>query len=133
MLTAPNSTAGTPAFMPPEMALGEAVDGRTDLYALGCVAYWLLTGRLVFESESSIQMIAQHVRTAPVPPSQRSEFSIPPELDAAILACLAKAPGDRPATAQELSRRLAAIQFPERWDGDRASRWWDAHLPTVTA
>ena len=129
MLTAPNATAGTPAFMPPEMALGEAVDGRTDLYALGCVAYWLLTGRLVFESESSIQMIAQHVRTPPVPPSQRSEFAIPAELDAAILACLAKSPGDRPATAQELSRRLAAIEFPERWDGDRASRWWDAHLP----
>ncbi|HEV8123187.1 MAG TPA: serine/threonine-protein kinase [Gemmatimonadales bacterium] len=131
MLTAPNSTAGTPAFMPPEMALGEAVDGRTDLYALGCVAYWLLTGRLVFESDNSIQMIAHHVRTPPVPPSQKSEFPIPAELDAAILACLAKAPADRPATAQHLVRRLAAIGLPGTWDGDRAAHWWDAHLPAV--
>ncbi|MEP7324398.1 MAG: serine/threonine-protein kinase [Gemmatimonadota bacterium] len=129
MLTAPNATTGTPAFMPPEMALGEAVDGRTDLYALGCVAYWLLTGRLVFEGDNSIQIIAQHVRMPPVPPSQRSEFAIPPELDAAILACLAKAPGDRPGTAQELSRRLGAISLPDQWDGDRAARWWGAHLP----
>lgn len=131
MLTAPNSTAGTPAFMAPEMALGETVDGRTDLYALGCVAYWLLTGQLVFESDNAIQMVAQHIRTPPIPPSQRSEFAVPPELDAAILDCLAKAPADRPATAQELSRRLAAIAIPDSWDGERTSRWWDAHLPAV--
>ena len=132
MLTAPNLTAGTPAFMAPEVALGEAVDGRTDLYALGGVAYWLLTGRLIFESGSSIQMIAQHIRTPPVAPSQRSEFAIPAELDAVILACLAKSPADRPATAQEVARRLGTIPIAEEWSEARAARWWGSHLPVPT-
>jgi tRNA A-37 threonylcarbamoyl transferase component Bud32 len=132
MLTAPNATSGTPAFMPPELALGERVDGRTDLYALGCVGYWLLTGQLVFESDNAIQMVAQHIRNAPPRPSQRTEFALPAGLDEVILACLAKDPADRPESAQELSRRLAAIPVEESWDEDRALRWWNAHLPEKT-
>ena len=84
-LTAPDITAGTPAFMPPEMALGEEVDRRADIYALGCVGYWLLTGRLVFDAETSIQMVARHVQQKPVPPSQKTELPVPPELDRLIL------------------------------------------------
>ncbi len=77
-----------------------------DIYTLGCVGYWLLTGRLVFQAPNAIQLMYQHANTPPVPPSQRSEMEIPPELDRVILACLAKHPEDRPQTAAELSRRL---------------------------
>jgi eukaryotic-like serine/threonine-protein kinase len=130
MLTAPDSTTGTPAFIAPELVRGDgAVDHRVDIYALGCVGYWLLTGRLVFEAPNAIQMMYQHANTAPVPPSRRSELDIPAELDAVILTCLAKHPDDRPTTAGELSRRLAAAVKEESWSEERAHRWWERHHP----
>ncbi|MDQ6888170.1 MAG: serine/threonine protein kinase [Gemmatimonadota bacterium] len=116
-------TPGTPAYMAPEMALGETVDGRSDIYALGCVAYFLLTGQLVFDSENSYQLIAKHLNAQPVPPSQRSELTIPPELDEVVLACLEKDPRDRPQTATALARLLAAIPV-ERWSEEQATKWW---------
>ena len=127
-LTAAGGTAGTPAYMAPEMATASAsVDGRADLYALGCVAYWMLTGTQVFEAESSIATILKHVRDEAVPASQRTELPIPPELDAIILDCLAKDPAARPQTAAELTRRLAAIQFPQPWSCERGHDWWQLH------
>ncbi|HEY6573161.1 MAG TPA: serine/threonine-protein kinase, partial [Candidatus Eisenbacteria bacterium] len=97
LLTSPDVTTGTPAFMSPEMALGDAeVDARADVYALGCVAYWLLTGRLVFEADSAVRMMLQHIKSEPVPPSQMTEINVPPELDRLILECLAKNPDERP-------------------------------------
>src|SRR4051794_17350526 len=99
MATAAGLTPGTPAYMAPEMALGEAVDGRADIYALGCVAYYLLTGKLVFEATSAYQLIAKHMQQPPVPPSQRSELEINAELEQVVLACLAKRPEDRPQSA----------------------------------
>src|SRR6266513_6377570 len=81
---------GTPGYMAPEMALGERVDGRADIYALGCVAYFLLTGALVFEAETTFQMIAKHLQSPPIPPSQRTERPVSPELERLILKCLAK-------------------------------------------
>ena len=109
LLTAPDSTTGTPAYIAPEMVRGDRVaDHRVDIYALGCVAYWLVTGRLVFQAPNALQVMYQHANTAPVPPSQRSEFEIPPALDNVILACLAKYPEDRPQTAAEVSRRLGS-------------------------
>jgi serine/threonine-protein kinase len=128
MATAAGLTPGTPAYMAPEMALGERVDGRADLYALGCVAYFLLTGQLVFEAASGFQMIAKHMQEAPIPPSQRSELDIAPGLDLAILACLAKRPEDRPPTATELDRRLTQIEV-EPWSEEDATRWWRQHQP----
>ena len=126
--------SGTPAYMPPEMCLGEGkVDARSDVYALGCVAYWLLTGQLVFESDSAMRMLLAHINTAPVAPSERSELPIPPELDALLLACLAKDPNERPQTAAELSLRLEAIPTDGPWNEARASRWWDTHRPEVAA
>src|SRR3954469_18431417 len=114
MATAAGRAPGTPAYMAPEMAMGEAVDGRADLYALGCVAYYLLTGKLVFEAENSFQMIVKHLRnepgaavcepetssqrtverlrTEPVPPSQRVDRRIPAALEELVLACRAKKP-----------------------------------------
>jgi serine/threonine protein kinase len=101
--------AGTPAYMAPEMAHGQQVDGRADLYSLGCVAYFLLTGHLVFEGDTPLQTILQHLQNTPEPPSRRTTRSIPEELEALVLECLAKDPGDRPATAAEVSRRLAEM------------------------
>jgi eukaryotic-like serine/threonine-protein kinase len=102
-------TPGTPAYMAPELAHDRVVDGRADLYSLGCVAYYLLTGRLVFEGDTPLQTILQHLQQAPVPPSSRTSQPVPPELEALVLECLAKRPDDRPASAAEVARRLAAM------------------------
>ncbi len=130
LLTAPDSTTGTPAYIAPEMVRGDgAVDHRVDIYTLGCVGYWLLTGRLVFEAPNAIQLMYQHANAAPIPPSQRSELEIPAELDSVILASLAKLPADRPQTAGEFSRRLAAALNGDGWTEEQAHRWWDRHHP----
>jgi serine/threonine-protein kinase len=101
---------GTPAYMAPEMVSNEGeIDGRTDLYSLGCVAYYLLTGELVFAGETAIQTALLHVSQPPVPPSQRTGRPIPAELERLVLACLAKDAADRPQSASELNAALAAI------------------------
>jgi serine/threonine-protein kinase len=123
----PSLTPGTLAYMAPEMVTGDSLDGRLDLYALGCVGYFLLTGELVFEADSVLGMIGQHLRTAPVPPSIRSGRPTPPEVDSVILACLAKEPTGRPATALELCRRLDGIDLPA-WTQADAGTWWEANL-----
>jgi eukaryotic-like serine/threonine-protein kinase len=128
MATAAGLTPGTPAYMAPELALGEPVDGRADLYALGCVAYYLLTGQLVFEAATGLQMIAKHIQEIPTPPSQRTEMPVAPELDTVVLACLAKRPEDRPQTAAELDRMLADIDVAP-WGEAEATRWWSKHQP----
>jgi len=132
-LTAPNHTTGTPAYIAPEVVLGNTkVDHRVDIYALGCVAYWLVTGQLVFDAPNSIQLMIRHGHDEPVAPSRRTELPIPPALDATILACLAKRPDDRPQSAGELSRRLlAALDRSEAWTTERAERWWLRHHPEV--
>jgi serine/threonine-protein kinase len=128
MATAAGLTPGTPAYLAPEMALGEACDGRADLYALGCVAYYLLTGQLVFQAATSLQMISKHIQEKPVPPSQRAELDVAPELDRVVLACLAKKPGDRPQNATELDGMLAEIEI-EPWSEEEATQWWRTHQP----
>jgi serine/threonine-protein kinase len=128
MHTAADVVAGTPAFMPPEAALGQPIDGRADVYGIGCVAYWLLSGRLVFEAATSYQVLAHHIEDRPEPPSRRSETPIPPELDALVLACLEKDPARRP-DAAALSRRLRAYAAREPWSEEQAREWWQAHLP----
>jgi serine/threonine-protein kinase len=130
LATAAGLTPGTPAYMAPEMALGDAVDGRADLYALGCVAYYLLTGAIVFEAEAGLQMIAKHLRTDPVPPSQRTALPIPAELERLVLACLAKKPEDRPRSAAELASALAGVGG-EVWTEEQAAEWWAANVPTA--
>jgi eukaryotic-like serine/threonine-protein kinase len=121
--TAAGMTPGTPAYMAPEMTMGEAVDGRADLYALGCVAYYLLTGRVVFEGANALQTVAKHLREAPVPPSRRTDRPVPPALEQLVLACLAKAPEDRPQSAAELGRALAGIEGAP-WSEEQARQWW---------
>jgi serine/threonine-protein kinase len=130
-LTGKHETSGTPAFMAPEQIRGEAVDARTDLYAIGCVAYWLVTGQLVFRGKAPVEIMAHHLQTDPVPPTQCSELAIPEELEKIILSCLEKDPAKRPQSARELDRQLAAIQTPDGWTVEMAQEWWDLHMPKV--
>ncbi len=128
-LTSPDVTTGTPAFMAPEIAVGDRpVDHRADLYALGCVAFWMLTGRDVFEGATSIAVLTQHVRDEPPLPSSLSETGIPAELDRLVLDCLAKDPAERPASAMDLLARLNALPV-EPWGTEVARDWWQLHLP----
>ncbi|HEX7680278.1 MAG TPA: serine/threonine-protein kinase [Thermoanaerobaculia bacterium] len=130
LATAAGITPGTPAYMSPEMALGEPIDGRADIYALGCVAYYLLTGTLVFEAGNVFQLMAKRLRDDPIPPSQRTSLPIPPALDRLVLACLERKPENRPASAAALSRSLAAIDLPP-WDEAQAAAWWQTHRPAL--
>lgn len=128
-LTATGVVAGTPAFLAPEVAAGLEADLRADLYGLGCVAFWLLTGRLVFEAETTIEMVRAHMTTLPSPPSSLSELEVPPELDRIVLACLSKQKDDRPTDAMDLESMLDNCEVGEPWTARRASRWWERHLP----
>ena len=119
---------GTPAYMAPEMALGEAVDARADLYALGCVAYYLLTGEQVFSGDAVLKVITQHVQGVPVPPSERTELPIPAQLERLVLACLAKKPEDRPQNARQLAHSLDSIDGMT-WSEEEAGQWWRQHHP----
>jgi eukaryotic-like serine/threonine-protein kinase len=127
-LTAPNMVAGTPAYLAPESALGGPVDPRTDIYALGCVAFWMLTGRQVFQGKGAMQVLAQHINTEPDPPSLYSLFRISGELDRLILGCLAKNPEERPGTARELADRLSECSLEDNWSRDHARLWWDSRV-----
>ena len=132
-LTHNGQVTGTPAYLAPEVATGVGpIDHRVDLYGLGCVGYWLLTGGLVFEGETPVQLVLHHVNTPPTPPSRRTELLIPPELDAIILACLEKDPNARPSSAGALASRLEACPLPARWTEERARAWWELHLPVET-
>jgi len=132
-LTLPEHVIGTPAFMAPEAALGKELDGRSDLYGLGCVAYWLLTGRQVFEGNTVLEIVSKHVNIEPDPPSRHSPGEIPQELDALILRCLEKTPERRPASARELGRLLSSVRLEDSWSEERAQSWWSDHVPAAPA
>jgi serine/threonine-protein kinase len=123
---------GTPAYMAPEIVLGEPGDVRTDIYSLGCVAYWLLTGRTVFEATSVQRMLWHHVQDDPIPPSQRTELPVPPTLERLVLWCLEKDPGRRPQSAQLLSHHLSESALSRSWTPEQARRWWRLHVPAAT-
>jgi serine/threonine-protein kinase len=132
-LTVVGTTTGTPGYMAPEMIMGDSeVDGRADLYAVGCVAYYLLTGTQVFDDDRPASLALQHVQSPPPPPSERTELPIPRDLEAVILQCLSKRPGDRPATACNLAARLRACNLPA-WTADDAAAWWEHHLPPTSS
>jgi serine/threonine-protein kinase len=127
-LTQEGQISGTPTYMAPEAAVGEGdIDGRADLYALGCVAYWLLTGRNVFPGDTALKQIVAHMSEPPSPPSRCS--TVPAALDDLVLRCLAKKPADRPQTAEDLATALAAVPLASPWTPERAQAWWDANLP----
>lgn len=105
------------------------MDHRADIYGTGCLTYWLLTGQLVFSGDTPMQFLTQHAYATAEPPSARTELPIPKELDAIVLACLAKDPADRPQTACELARRLEAVPVRGDWTPELAQEWWKTHRP----
>ena len=127
-LTAPDTMTGTPAYLSPESALGDPVDRRTDIYALGCVAYWMLTGRNVFTGDSTLQIVARHVSSVPTPPTRHSGFEVSPALDQVVLACLEKDPANRPGSARELCDRLSRCDVEGQWTRDDARIWWETKM-----
>ena len=129
-LTQGHDVRGTPAFMAPEQVLGNHVlDARTDIYAIGCLAYWLVTGQKVFVGATAMDTMIQHAQAKPVPPSQRTEIEIPETFDRLILTCLEKDPDSRPASADELRARLTGIDTAATWTPDRIRAWWQTHYP----
>lgn len=125
-LTGTSTITGTPQYMAPESILAsESADARTDIYALGAVAYYLLAGSNVFNGSSVVEVCSQHLHQAPEPLSARG-VTVPSELEAIVLACLDKKPERRPQSAVELRRRLEACEV-EPWDGERMLSWWSEH------
>ena len=134
LLSAQGLLPGTPAFMAPEIVSGERpIDGRADLYSLACTAYWAVTGRLVFEASTPLQMLLHHVETPPVPPSQMSELPIPKEFDTILMKCLEKNPANRFSSALELDAQLADVPPVGRWTQEKARAWWHMHAPELLA
>jgi tRNA A-37 threonylcarbamoyl transferase component Bud32 len=130
-LTADGRTSGTPAFMAPEVVLGTGeTDHRVDIYSLGCVAYWLLTGKLVFEGETPMQVMVHHARTPAPRPSSRVELSITTELEELVMQCLEKDPARRPTSAEVLGAGLEAVAVTP-WSAERAEQWWASHRPVA--
>lgn len=129
-LTMAGTATGTPGYVAPEVALGESsIDGRADIYALGCVAYFLLTGTLVFDDPNPMKIVLKHVKNEPVPPTARTDRPMPEALVRLIMQCLAKAPHDRPASAAALGLMLEDSARGERWTDAEAEAWWSEHLP----
>jgi serine/threonine-protein kinase len=130
-LTKTGMLFGTPRYIAPENVYGtEKADHRSDLYNLGGVAYWMLTGQPPFPTENSVELIVDHVKTVPVPPSELSEVPIPPELDALVMRLLEKKPEDRFRSAGEAEAALEEIQFSEHWAQASARAWWELHAPS---
>jgi serine/threonine-protein kinase len=128
-ITADGTVSGTPAFVAPEQVLGEKIDGRTDIYSLGCAAYWALTGTYVFQGKSAMATVMMHVNTTPAPPSSVGIQDIPTDLDNIIMACLEKDPAKRPQTADELAERLANCVLGDAWNRQTARNWWETNVP----
>ncbi|MBW2257387.1 MAG: protein kinase, partial [Deltaproteobacteria bacterium] len=127
-LTTDGMAPGSPAFLSPETVAGR-VDARTDVYSLGCVAYWLLTGHLVFGGATPLEMVLEHLEKTPVPPSHRTELPLPEALEQLVLDCLQKDPAKRPQTMKEVAQRLAGCPLEQPWGEENAAQWWERHRP----
>ena len=125
VLTGDGVVTGTPQYVAPEALIDpETVDGRIDLYALGAVGYFMLTGEQVFTG-SIVEVLGHHLHTEPIPPSERVGRELPAEVEALIMQCLAKNPDDRPQSATEFSQRMGACRGVPQWTQTDARAWWD--------
>lgn len=129
-LTAADSITGTPLYMSPEgIQDPDSADARSDLYSLGAVAYFMVTGLPVFLGNNVIEIIRQHVESEPLAPSRRVSRPISPDLERLIMRCLAKSPADRPQSAAELADGLSRCVPAQPWTADDAARWWRQYTP----
>jgi serine/threonine protein kinase len=125
--------SGTPLYMSPEsIQTPDAVDGRSDLYALGAVGYFLLTGQTVFQARTLSELCQQHITAVPELPSQRLGRPISSGLEDALMSCLEKNRAKRPQTARALSKMLKAIELTDNWTSDEAEAWWGRHERKVS-
>jgi serine/threonine-protein kinase len=123
-LTRDGIIAGTPEYISPETVReGMTSDPRSDIYSLGAVAYYLLTGKAVFDG-SPLQIIHKHLNDEPEAPSRRLGTPVPPKLEALVVECLAKDPGARPESAEGLIKRLDALDDVSAWGPAQAGAWW---------
>ncbi len=131
-ITQANTIVGTPFYLAPELITDASVfSPLSDLYALGGVAYYLLTGRNVFEGASAVEICAMHLHDEPVPPSKRTTRKIPPDLEAIVMACLAKQAADRPQGAGPMSEMLVQCQEYGVWTCQLARKWWTDNRSTL--
>ncbi len=131
-ITQAGIVAGTPLYMSPESMRADDVDHRSDLYSLGCVGYYLLSGEPVFEGDSVIDICSKHLNEDPVPPSERISESLAVDLEAVIMSCLAKDPAARPASAWALREMLADCADAKGWDAEHARKWWEEHTEALS-
>ena len=123
-VTVAGTISGTPHYMSPEqIKTPESVDGRSDLYSLGALGYYALTGHVLFDSDTLVELFAHQLNTKPVLPSRQTEVSVPAALDAVIMSCLEKDPANRPGSVAELAERLRACKVGE-WPVEKARTWW---------
>jgi len=124
-LTSTNSMAGTPMYLSPEgISHPDSVDARSDLYAFGAVAYYLLTGTTVFDGSSIIEICMKHTQEQPETPSERLGKPVSGDLEQIVMQCLEKDPAKRPQTAAEIIQALSACQLDGKWTIQDASEWW---------
>lgn len=122
------SLTGTPLYLSPEsITAPDEVDGRSDLYAVGGVAFWLLTGTHVFEGKTVVEVCSHHLHSKPDAPSERLQAPVPADLEAVILRCLEKEPARRYANAEALAHALDACENVDDWSDDLAAAWWKLH------
>jgi len=132
-LTGEGRRVGTPDFMSPEQIQNKPVDTSSDIYSLGCVAYFLLTGRIVFEGGDVKERNEKHIKDLPLPPSKKTTQAIPPELEKLIMACLEKLPANRPQNADKLAEDFLK-SVPQTWGSAEITDWWTTHgLPKAPA
>jgi serine/threonine-protein kinase len=121
---------GTPLYLSPEaISTPDRIDARSDLYALGAVGYFLVTGQPLFEGRTIMELCAHHLHTAPIPPSLRLGRPVGRQLEAVLLSCLEKDPADRPLSAMAVHDALAASDAASHWSAEDARRWWAAYRP----
>jgi serine/threonine-protein kinase len=125
-LTQEGAVTGSPLYMAPEQATHDSIDVRSDIYALGCVAYFLLTGRPPFIDDKAVRVLLAHVNDRPTPPSELRD-EIPADLEQVVLKCLAKSPEERYSSAAELEAALAACAASDQWTDAEAAHWWRSH------
>jgi serine/threonine protein kinase len=104
-----------------------SVDARSDIYAVGAVGYFLLTGEPVFDAGNLMELCQKHVETPPVPPSERTRTSYPPQLESALMACLEKSRAKRPQTARDVALLIARCPEANEWSIEDADAWWGRH------
>jgi serine/threonine protein kinase len=127
-ISAANTITGTPHYLSPEaIRTPDKIDGRSDLYAIGGVGYYLLTGARLFDSENFVEICSHQLQTQPEPPSERVERQFPEDLESLIMRCLEKDPDERPANARALVQAFEACTNAGDWSSESASDWWEKH------